>query len=303
MKTGISDRASLTIFQVREIICGQLGVDDEELSELVPVKAGMTNITWSFRMGEQKYLLRLPGAGTDQLINRQEEFSVYQAIAGFGIGDEVICFDREQGIKISRFLENVHTCRPDSQKDIRRCMDQLRRFHEQKLTVPHSFDLRERISYYERLRQPYPSVHPDYSQTREKMDILLSYVESLGKERTLCHIDSVCDNFLLYDDEADRPPVMIDWEYAAMQDPHLDVAMFLAYSDFTREQVDQIIGYYFLQGCPRQLRRKIYSYIALCGFLWSNWCEFKFISGVDFGEYAARQYQLSKIYFNVFMTE
>ena len=43
MKTGISDRASLTIFQVREIICGQLGVDDEELSELVPVKAGMTN--------------------------------------------------------------------------------------------------------------------------------------------------------------------------------------------------------------------------------------------------------------------
>lgn len=303
MKTGISDRVPLTVFQVSEIICRQLGVGNEELSELTPVKAGMTNITWSFRMGGQKYLLRLPGAGTDQLINRKEEFSVYQAIAGIGIGDDVICFDEEQGIKISRFLENVHTCRPDSRTEIRRCIDQLRRFHNQKLTVPHSFDLAERISYYERLRKPFPSVYPDYIQTREKMEILLSCVESFRKERTLCHVDSVCDNFLLYDNEPDRPPVMIDWEYAAMQDPHLDVAMFIAYSDFTREQADQIIDYYFMQNCTREQRLKLYCYIALCGFLWSNWCEFKFISGVDFGEYAVRQYELSKTYFNVFLTE
>ncbi len=303
MNPGSIYGSPLTVAQVREILRGQLGVGNEELSELIPVRAGMTNITWSFRMNGQKYLLRLPGAGTEQLINRKEEYTVYQAIADIGIGDEVVYFDAEHGMKISRFLENVRTCSPGSPMDIRLCMEQLRWFHEQKLTVPHSFDLAERISYYERLRQPHPSVYADYGQTRKKMDRLLSYVKSCKKEWTLCHIDAVCDNFLLYNNEPDRPPVMIDWEYAAMQDPHLDIAMFLAYSDFTREQADQIMDYYFIQKCPWELRQKIYCYIALCGFLWSNWCEFKRVQGEDFGEYAVRQYELSKVYYDVFMTK
>ena len=42
------------------------------------------------------------------------------------------------------------------------------------------------------------------------------------------------------------------------------------------------------------LRAKIYAYMAAGGLLWSNWCEFKSIQGIEFGEYSLRQYRFAK---------
>ena len=38
---------------------------------------------------------------------------------------------------------------------------------------------------------------------------------------------------------------MIDWEYASMQDPHVDIAMFAIYAMYEREAIDQLIDFYF----------------------------------------------------------
>lgn len=89
---------------------------------------------------------------------------------------------------------------------------------------------------------------------------------------------------------------MIDWEYAAMQDPHVDIAMFCIYSFYRKEQIDDLIQIYFEEACPFEIQVKIYCYIAVCGLLWSNWCEYKRMLGVDFGEYSLRQYRYAKEY-------
>lgn len=49
--------------------------------------------------------------------------------------------------------------------------------------------------------------------------------------------------------------------------------------------------------CPKKIRTKIYCYIAVCGLLWSNWCEYKRNLGVEFGEYSLRQYRYAKDYY------
>ena len=36
--------------------------------------------------------------------------------------------------------------------------------------------------------------------------------------------------------------------------------------------------------------------IALAGLFWSNWCEYNYRFGVDFGEYSLLQYRYAKIY-------
>ena len=41
----------------------------------------------------------------------------------------------------------------------------------------------------------------------------------------------------------------------------------------------------------------IVQYVAACGLLWSNWCEFKHNLGVEFGEYSLRQYRYAKDYY------
>ena len=81
-----------------------------------------------------------------------------------------------------------------------------------------------------------------------------------------------------------------------MQDPDVDIAMFAIYSMYERDQLDNLIDTYYKGNCPDDTRLKIYAYVAVCGLLWSNWCEYKNTLGVDFGEYSFMQYRYAKEY-------
>ena len=58
-----------------------------------------------------------------------------------------------------------------------------------------------------------------------------------------------------------------------------------------------------LDGCSDETRIKIYCYIAACGLLWSNWCEYKRNLGVEFGEYSLRQFRYAKDYYRIVKEE
>ena len=122
-------------------------------------------------------------------------------------------------------------------------------------------------------------------------------------EKVLTHIDAVPDNFLFVEKDGKEEIRLIDWEYAGMQDPHVDVAMFCIYSLYNKRQVDRLIAAYFTEGCDDATRIKIYCYIAACGLLWSNWCEYKRNLGVEFGEYSLRQYRYAKDYYRIVQEE
>jgi len=133
---------------------------------------------------------------------------------------------------------------------------------------------------------------------------LRPYIDSHAEKKVLTHIDAVPDNFLFDPNSRGELEVQLtDWEYSGMQDPHVDIAMFCVYAMYKREQVDRLIDLYFREECPSETRLKIYCYIAVCGLLWSNWCEYKRSLGVEFGEYSLRQYRFAKDYYRIFCEE
>ena len=223
--------------ELLDIIAETLSCEQKEITEIEPLKKGMTNRSFRFRCGEKRYIMRVPGEGTDKMIN----------------------------------------------------------VHEQNLKVDHSFDLFEQIEKYEQYRNGEKSIYRDYEKTKEKMYELKFFVDQQEKEYTLTHIDAVPDNFLFVDDRI----YLIDWEYSGMQDPHVDIAMFAIYALYEKEQIDRLIDAYFTEGCLEEVRTKIYCYIAICGFLWSNWCEYKRILGVEFGEYSLKQYRYAKEFYRL----
>ena len=182
-------------------------------------------------------------------------------------------------------------------------MNRLRAFHEMKLTVSKTFDIFAMIDFYESLWEMRPSVYRDYEKTKAGVLSLRPYIDSHEGEKWLTHIDAVPDNFLFADKDGKQELQLTDWEYAAMQDPHVDIAMFCIYAMYDREGVDRLIDLYFEGNCPRQTRIKIYCYIAACGLLWSNWCEYKRSLGVEFGEYSLRQYRYAKEYYRIVLEE
>lgn len=70
-----------------DIISQALNVKPYEIEDITVLKKGMTNRSFLFASQGQKYIMRIPGEGTDQLINRAEEASVYKTIDGLGICD------------------------------------------------------------------------------------------------------------------------------------------------------------------------------------------------------------------------
>ena len=67
--------------------------------------------------------------------------------------------------------------------------------------------------------------------------------------------------------------------------------------------MEGLIDTYFPEGCDPAVRLKLYCYIAACGLLWSNWCEYKLQLGVEFGEYSLGQYRYAKDYYKIFQEE
>ncbi|WP_312700200.1 phosphotransferase [Sedimentibacter sp.] len=277
----------------------KLEVSSTDIQDITVLKKGMTNRSFKFICNGEKYIMRIPGEGTDKLINRSNEYDVYQVLSGKDISDEVIYISPENGYKITKFWDNARNCDPYNADDVKRCMQCLKNFHKTKLKVSHTFDIFKQIQFYESLWENRPSIFVDYNETKQKIMKLKPLIESFPREYILSHIDSVADNFLFLDNEVR----LIDWEYAGMQDPHVDIAMFAIYSMYDRENVDKLIDYYFTNGCSDDIRIKIYCYIAACGLLWSNWCEYKRFYGIEFGEYSLRQYRYAKEYYNIVSEE
>ena len=287
----------------KSIISDVLNVKSEEITDIVALKKGMTNRSFLFKCNEKKYIVRIPGEGTEQLINRREEAEVYHIISGKGICDDIVYINPESGYKITEFWENARVCDAFNPEDVKQCMKCLRNFHELKLEVDHEFDIFEQLEFYERLWENTPSAYKDYEKTKANILTLKNYIDAHAKEKVLSHIDAVSDNFLFVKNNDKEEIRLIDWEYAGMQDPHIDVAMFGIYSLYERPQMEQLISDYFVEGCDRVTRIKIYCYIAVCGLLWSNWAEYKRNLGVEFGEYSPRQYQYAKEYYQIVQDE
>lgn len=277
------------------LISKALGAAENEITDITTLKKGMTNRSFLFKCKGGRYIMRIPGEGTDKLIRRGEEAEVYELIKDRGICDEIVYISPENGYKITRFMENGRVCDPENVHDLERCMAKLRQFHGMKLKVGHRFDIFSRIDFYESLWQHKKSLYKDYEKTKSNVMQLREYIKAQPREECLTHIDAVPDNFLFSADEV----YLIDWEYAAMQDPHVDVAMFIIYALYDREQADRLIDIYFEGKCSEALRTKIYCYIAACGLLWSNWCEYKLDLGVEFGEYSICQYRFAKDFYKL----
>ncbi len=286
-----------------QVICQALGARPDEVTNITVLKKGMTNRSFLFSCKDKKYIMRIPGEGTDQLINRRQEAAVYQNIAGRKICDEIAYINPENGYKITEYLEGARVCDAENEEDLQKCMKKLREFHGQKLKVDHSFDLFGQMEYYESLWEGTPSAYKDYEKTKAHVFQLKDYIEANAGERVLTHIDAVPDNFLFVEENGKEEIRLIDWEYAGMQDPHVDIAMFCIYSLYKKEQVDHLIDLYFEGSCDDKTRIKIYCYIAVCGLLWSNWCEYKRKLGLEFGEYSLRQYRYAKDYYKIVQQE
>lgn len=275
-----------------EIIEDILKVNKKDIHNIHTLKKGMTNRSFIFTVNNKRYIMRIPGEGTDKLIDRKEEYDVYQRVKKEPYTETILYLNPDNGYKISEFLENTRNSDSNNVQDVKESMNVLRKFHSQNYQVDHTFDIWKQIDFYESLRKT-ASAYRDYEEIKDRVLKLKPFIDDNVTKWSLCHIDANYDNFLI---DQNNNVFLIDWEYAGMQDPDLDIAMYAIYAGYTKEKIDQLINIYYENKVSNNLRYKIYAYVAVGGLLWSNWCEYKQSLGLDFGEYSLAQYRYAKEY-------
>lgn len=283
-----------------ELVSDVLHIPESEITDIRCLKTGMTNKSFLFRAKERSYICRIPGPGTELLINRAQEKAVYDAVKPLGISEHVIYMSSDTGYKISEYYEGARNGDARNWEDVARCMELVRKLHSSSVRVDHSFDIRERIDFYESICKGYErELFEDYSQIRTHMNMLLNRLDRLNRPKTLSHIDSVCDNFLFLPDGRLK---LIDWEYAGMCDPMIDVSMCAIYSYYNEEEVERLFSVYSGGKATPEDRFVYYSYIALGGFLWCLWAVYKSSLGEEFGDYTLIMYRYAKDYYKKIVT-
>lgn len=275
------------------LISRVFGVPTREINYISGLFKGMTNNLMRFSVHGKPYLLRIPGAGSNELTDRQNEAAVYKALEGKDLTDKIVYISGESGYKIAHYWGESRTCDSSDPGDVKACMEHLKRLHDMKLEVDHSFEPIQMLKSYEALLSEAPSFE-DYYKTREKIMHLHRLLSQLPKSNYLCHIDPVSDNFLFVDEKV----YLIDWEYAGMSDPAIDVAMFAIYADYDKEGFERAMEFYYKKTPTILQRFKVYSYAAIAGLLWSVWCEYKAQFGINYGEYAIKQYRYARNFYN-----
>ena len=173
-------------------------VPESRIQGIRCLKAGMTNQSFLFQVEEKQYICRIPGPGTELLVNRVQEAKAYEAVRQLGITENLIYLNPENGYKIAEYFPDSRNVSAESWTDMERFMGLIRTLHQGGVRVSHRFDMRERIDFYETLCKTHGGVlFEDYGQVREQMNWLMDRLDEMERDvykRQVMSVDICLDD-------------------------------------------------------------------------------------------------------------
>ena len=255
---------------------------------------GLTNRV--YRMGE--YVLRIPGAGTAEYINREHEAVSARVAAEAGVAPLVIHADPASGVMVTRLVADATTMSPDGFKSragsVARAGDVFRKLHTSGGVFPFRFELFAMIDDYLKVLSSKDVALPEgyHAVVREAEGIRAV----LAKHPALlvpCHCDPLCENFL---DTGSRMWI-VDWEYSGMNDPMWDLGDLSVEGNFDAAQDDELLRAYFSASPSAADHGRMVIYKAMCDLLWTLWGLIQHANNNpadDFNAYALNRFKRCK---------
>lgn len=261
--------------------------DDKDISKAEIVKiGGMSNKNFKVTLDGKSYVLRVPGNGSEGMVERSnEEFNAIEACK-LGVNPEIRYFNPSNGIKLADFVDNAETLNAATiqrHDNMRKIAAIYRKVHDSHIRLKNEFNLFQEIEKYDRLIKRTGAVmYEGWENVRPQVMALEGYLNSLGVDLKPCHNDALYENFIK---AADGTIYLIDWEYSGMNDPMADFAALFIEAGFEKENEDYILDKYFEGNVPSNAREKILCYQILWDYLWAQWTIIKEAKGDDFGTY------------------
>jgi len=256
--------------------------------------AGLTNLNYLVEDGTDRYVLRIPGEGTAEYIDRRAEAVAARSAAAAGVNAEVVFFDEEDGLMVTRFLDGAMTMTAERFADlgaVARAGHVFRRLHDTAEPFAIDFRLFPMLDDYKALLAAKGAVLPDgYDAVEREADAARAILEAHPVPNVPSHCDPLCENFL---DTGERMYV-IDFEYAGNNDPMWDLGDLSVEAGFSPEQDAALLRAYFGGEAPPAQIGRMVAHKALCDVLWTLWGVLQHVNGnpvEDFWAYAVGRFE------------
>ncbi|MBI5088285.1 MAG: phosphotransferase family protein [Actinobacteria bacterium] len=260
--------------------------------------AGLTNVNHLVEADEQRYVVRLPGAGTSEYIDRTAEEVAARSAAEAGVNAEVVFFDPADGLMVTRFVDGAITMDADRFRDlaaVARAGRAFRRLHTTASPFATDFQLFAMIDEYKQLLASKGATLPDgYDELQARADATRRALESRPRPLVPSHCDPLCENFL---DTGERMYV-IDYEYSGNNDPMWDLGDLSVEGGFGPDQEAALLRAYFDGVPPAHEVGRMVAYKALCDLLWTLWGVIQHVNGnpaEDFWAYATGRFERCRV--------
>jgi thiamine kinase-like enzyme len=260
--------------------------------------AGLTNRNYKITQGDERFVLRIPGEGTSEYINRKQEAVAARIAAEAGVNAEVLHFDADDGLMLTRFVDGAATMNAERFKDlgaVARAAKAFRRMHDCGRRFANAFDLFQKMDeYLDYLGKKNARIPDGYAEVQREAEAVRGALAARPAPLRPCHCDPLAENFL---DTGERIYI-IDWEYAGNNDPMWDLGDVSVEAGFGDDQDAALLEAYFGGQPPSAQVGRMVMYKAMCDLLWTLWGVIQVVNDNpvdDFWAYATGRFERCKV--------
>lgn len=259
---------------------------------MVSDAGGLTNNNYIVKTDKEEYIMRLPGAGANQLVSRVNESNNIVAIKDLEINVPTYYFDEHSGVKITKRIQNCVTLTSEMaqyEHYIRKMVNIFHRLHRSNIVLHNEFNFITEYQKYEQLvLENAGNFFENYTVIKDTVIKLYHQLkENLQFKLVPCHNDTLCDNFIV---DQKGKMYLIDWEYSGMNDLFWDLAAVMLENNYSQASEELLLYCYFDGQVNDIYRQKILIFKILQDFLWSIWSNYKIALGEDFVDYGLMRY-------------
>ena len=233
--------------------------------------AGLTNVNYFVEVADERFVVRIPGQGTSEYIDRAAEGVAARVAADVKVNAEVLLFDESDGLMVTRFVDGSTTMSAEHFRDlgaVGRAGEAFRRLHSSKASFAVDFQLFTMIDEYRSLLATKGTSLPHgYDDAVGRADHARRILERVPAPLVPCHCDPLCENFL----DTGTTMFIIDYEYGGNNDPMWDLGDLSVEGEFGPEQDAALLRAYFGGEPPPDQAGRMVVYKALCDLLWTLW--------------------------------
>ena len=227
----------------------------------------ITNLNHKVEVDNKKYIIRIPGDNPD-LINRSSERVNQELVKNIGITLPIILFEKDTGIKISEFYEDLYTFTSSDlkNKEFRDdALDLLNRLHNSDLKFQENFSP---LNVFKTLAKNNEKIENESKAIGE--EIIKRLIE-IGLESKPCHQDLYHANFVYLKEK----PYLIDWEYSSQGDPIFDYADLIWQNELEEDQDSINDIYKIIDIKDEKIKVKFELFRVLSMITWGFWAKRK----------------------------